>query len=150
MFELIGCGIIAVVIGYNLLRKLLLLNFKRVTYMDIKSLFVLYGLTDTQYLISDEWKNAFDIKVMREFVRNNMLNYKKYEPDEYDCDDFTRDFIFEINKYFPNPAVGSVRTQNHIKVIFIDKTFKMWQLEPQNDEIVLLDIPPAEIKEIII
>jgi len=150
MFELIGGVILLTVFGYISLKKLFLLDFKRITYAEMKELFIAYGLKDNQFLITDEWKNAFDIKAMREFVRCNMINFKEYEVDCYDCDDFTRDFIYQINKYFPNPAVGSLRTLSHIKVIFIDKTGKLWQLEPQNDEIIALNIPPTDIKEIVV
>ena len=96
------------------------------------------------YLTDRQYKTTSVIELQR-YLKYDLTDKQQYVHEYYDCDDYSFSLLGSIN----NPAWGMlpfgviwvVRDNQppHACNIFVDDNYKIWCVEPQNDEV--FDLP---------
>lgn len=106
------------------------------------------GLTNTR--LADRTYYYTDIDTIKDILKYDLVDEKKYEAEKYDCDDFAQTiyaifrYVFELNSMGTARGIKMVSETTgetlgyHRANIFIAEdngVIKLYYLEPQNDDI---------------
>ena len=98
------------------------------------------GVGKTLFHNSDTKYKLVDVEHFKGFLKENPVDNRTYRPDEYDCDNFSKELLGDVSKYDPSLAVGEIwlrlpSGKTHAMNFLIDEDMKLFLVEPQQDHI---------------
>lgn len=92
---------------------------------------------NTEFLfLSDTRYKTWTMEQMKDFLKQDMLNQKKYVKEWFDCDDFTFELQARLTNHFPGGSHGFVWMEGHALNFFYCRDYdQIFLIEPQTDEI---------------
>lgn len=149
LFKKLGNDLI--VRGAWFLRKAFIVKVEKTTGAYLKNLIAAKtGLPANSTYLADRTYFYTDLETVKDILKYDLVDEKKYEAEKYDCDDFAQTiysvfrYVFEINSMGTARQIEAVDkdTGNHLfwhrANIFLAKEgseLKVFYLEPQNDYI---------------
>ena len=89
--------------------------------------------------VSDDYYYTTDINTIKEFLAYDKTNYKAYQSEIFDCDDFSLVLDGRVDLWQPALPFGIAWSKTHAFNIFIDKDKNIWIIEPQTDAVMTLE-----------
>ena len=82
----------------------------------------------------DREYNLYSLEKYQEVY--NLIDFPEYEPEVYDCDDYTLEFMVEARKKLPGASIGYLSIVNessaHAVNIIVDNEINIWYFDAQN------------------
>ena len=111
----------------------------KLTYLDIRNILHGVGIEPTAVSeISDNVYYTCDVETLKRFLGFDKTNYKAYQSEIFDCDDFSLVLDGRVDMWQPALPFGISWSDVHAYNIFIDKDKNVWIVEPQQDKVMTL------------
>ena len=92
-------------------------------------------LNPTRYYLLDGKYHSCTLKEFKEILSKDFTNWKLYNKNDYDCDNFAFKLYSNLKTKYPTLSVGIVFSLSHAFNVFIDNKGIAHYIEPQNDKI---------------
>ncbi|MEM3386284.1 MAG: lectin MOA-related protein [Nitrososphaerales archaeon] len=89
--------------------------------------------------LRDSYYRLLPKEAIEQFLAKDLTDREQYLSEFFDCDDFSFVLMGRVNLWFPN-AFGILwaypsKHFGHALNCFVDFSFKVWCVEPQNDNV---------------
>ena len=91
-------------------------------------------LNPAKHYLLDKDYHSCSITEFKNLLKKDFTNWKIANKD-YDCDNFAFKLYSNIKNKYPTLSIGIAISTNHAFNLFIDKSGKLWYIEPQTDKV---------------